>query len=190
MYFIFRVSLVSSLLLRNDVLLLHGFVRLYHVTLQATILGFLSRGIFRHEVEPLMERKSGIGLWIMHSCHKDVRKFVGKSTRIPLDVCLFTRMPLKVPNLPIYPYVQKNTLYKVNIHSNVQAIFTKLPFKQKILYLVIIWVVFLSFLVHIQASLYVCLVICSNNGAYAPFKISSYGPITMRLCGEHGWSHL
>ena len=99
-------------------------------------------------------------------------------------------MPLKVPNLPIYPYVQKNTLYKVNIHSNVQAIFTKLPFKQKILYLVIIWVVFLSFLVHIQASLYVCLVICSNNGAYAPFKISSYGPITMRLCGEHGWSHL
>ena len=121
-----------------------------------------------------------------HSCYY----YLGKSTRIPLDVCLFTIMPLKVPNLPIYPYVQKNTLYKVNIHSNVQAIFTKLPFKQKILYLVIIWVVFLSFLVHIQASLYVCLVICSNNGAYAPFKISSYGPITMRLCGEHGWSHL
>ena len=51
----------------------------------------------------------------------------GKSTRIPLEVCLFTKMPLEVPNLPNYPYLQKNTLYKVIIHSNRQALFTKIP---------------------------------------------------------------
>ena len=43
-----------------------------------------------------------------------------------LEVFLFTRMPLEVPNLPNYPYVQKNTLYKV-IHSNLQALFTRIP---------------------------------------------------------------
>ena len=42
-----------------------------------------------------------------------------------LKVCLFTRMPLEVPNLPNYPYVQKITLYKVTIHSNLQTLFTK-----------------------------------------------------------------
>ena len=42
-------------------------------------------------------------------------------------------MPLKVPKLPNYPYVQKNTLYKVIIHSNVQALFTRIPFKHKFL---------------------------------------------------------
>ena len=52
---------------------------------------------------------------------------IGKSTRIPLEVRLFTRMPLKVPNLPNYPYVQKNTLYKVIIRSNLQALFTRIP---------------------------------------------------------------
>ena len=49
---------------------------------------------------------------------------LGKSTMIPLEVRLFTRMPLEVPNLPNYPYVQKITLYKVIIHSNLQALFT------------------------------------------------------------------
>ena len=42
-----------------------------------------------------------------------------------MEVRLFTRMPLEVPNLPNYPYVQKNTLYKVIIHSNLQALFAK-----------------------------------------------------------------
>ena len=46
---------------------------------------------------------------------------------IPLEVHLFTIMPLEVPNLPNYPYVQKNTLYKVIIHSNLQALFTRVP---------------------------------------------------------------
>ena len=64
------------------------------------------------------------------SCHWF---FLGKSTRIPLEVRLFTRMPLKVPKLPNYPYVKKNTLYKVIIHSNVQALFTRIPFKHKFL---------------------------------------------------------
>ena len=50
---------------------------------------------------------------------------LGKSSRIPLEVRLFTKMPLEVPNLPNYPYVQKNTLYKVIIHLNLQALFTK-----------------------------------------------------------------
>ena len=52
---------------------------------------------------------------------------LGKSTRIPLKVCLFTKIPLEVPNLPNYPYVQKNALYKVIIHSNLQALFTRIP---------------------------------------------------------------
>ena len=52
-----------------------------------------------------------------------------------LEVLLFTRMPLEVPKLPNYPYVQKNTLYKVIIHSNPQALFTRIPFKHKFLYL-------------------------------------------------------
>ena len=49
----------------------------------------------------------------------------GKSTMIPLEVRLFTWMPLEVPNLLNDPYVQKITLYKVIIHSNLQALFTK-----------------------------------------------------------------
>ena len=35
------------------------------------------------------------------------------------------RMPLEVPNLPNYPYVQKITLYKVFIQSNLQPLLTK-----------------------------------------------------------------
>ena len=58
-----------------------------------------------------------------------------ESIRIPLEVRLFTRMPMEVPNLPNYSYVQKNTLNKVIIHSNLQAIFTIIPFKHKFLYL-------------------------------------------------------
>ena len=58
---------------------------------------------------------------------------IGKSTRMPLEVRLFTRMPLEVPNLPNYPYVQKNKLYKAIIHSNLQALFIKIPFKHKFL---------------------------------------------------------
>ena len=54
---------------------------------------------------------------------------------IPLEVRLFTIMPPEVPNLPNYPYVQKNTLDKVIIHSNLQALFTRIPFKHKFLYL-------------------------------------------------------
>ena len=51
----------------------------------------------------------------------------GKSIRITLEVSLFTRMPLEVPNFPSYPYAQKKTLYKVIIHSNLQALFTRIP---------------------------------------------------------------
>ena len=44
-----------------------------------------------------------------------------------MEVRLFTRMPLEVPNLPNYPYVQKNTLYKVIIHSSEVRLFTRMP---------------------------------------------------------------
>ena len=44
-----------------------------------------------------------------------------------MKVRLFTRMPLEVPKLPNYPYSPKNTLYKVIIHSNKQALFTRIP---------------------------------------------------------------
>ena len=50
--------------------------------------------------------------------------WIGKSTRIPLEVHLFTRMPLEVPN---YPYVQKNTLYKVIIHQIYKPYLPKYP---------------------------------------------------------------
>ena len=70
--------------------------------------------------------------------------FVGKSTRILLEVRLFTRIPLEVPNLPNYPYVQKNTLYKVIIRSNLQALFTRLIYHNATIYL--FWPIYSTFI--------------------------------------------
>ena len=63
----------------------------------------------------------------MEHTYKGPLLLKGKSTRIPLEVRLFTKMLMEVPKLLNYPFVQKNTLYKVIIHSNIQAQFIKMP---------------------------------------------------------------